>query len=207
MGFLDHTTNNIIVDAVLTDKGREKLASASGLNIRQYAFADTEVDYTLLKKYGEIVGKEKIEKNTPIYEANTAGSRAQTHTLLTDGTGNLVETITIGTGTISTNNQSTFPILFANFDPNVTITYYLIFSHNSWRPEGFTSTQLSGQIHQSSSQQITMDNNGQQEVSVTFDTVNNGTAPQLATFQVVQGNGLTSSVKSATISYQTQVPI
>ena len=58
MGFLDHTTNNIIVDAVLTDEGRKKLASASGLNIRQYAFADTEVDYTLLKKYGEIVGKE-----------------------------------------------------------------------------------------------------------------------------------------------------
>ena len=29
MGFLDHSTNNIIVDAVLTDVGREKLADAS----------------------------------------------------------------------------------------------------------------------------------------------------------------------------------
>lgn len=74
MGFLDHTTNNIIVDAVLTDKGREKLAQSGtggGLNIVKYAFADNEVDYTLLKKYGETVGKEKIEKNTPIFEANT----------------------------------------------------------------------------------------------------------------------------------------
>ena len=26
MGFLDHSTNNIIVDAVLTDKGRASLA-------------------------------------------------------------------------------------------------------------------------------------------------------------------------------------
>ena len=27
MGFLDHSTNNIIVDAVLTDKGRQNLAA------------------------------------------------------------------------------------------------------------------------------------------------------------------------------------
>ena len=84
MGFLDHTTNNIIVDAVLTDKGREKLAQSGaggGLNIVKYAFADNEVDYTLLKKYGETVGKEKIEKNTPIFEANT-DSTASYNTLI-----------------------------------------------------------------------------------------------------------------------------
>ena len=63
MGFLDHTTNNIIVDAVLTDKGREKLAQSGtggGLNIVKYAFADNEVDYTLLKKYGEMTRDFKI---------------------------------------------------------------------------------------------------------------------------------------------------
>jgi len=84
MGFLDHTTNNIIVDAVLTDKGREKLAQSGaggGLNIVKYAFADNEVDYTLLKKYGETVGKEKIEKNTPVFEANT-DSTASYNTLI-----------------------------------------------------------------------------------------------------------------------------
>ena len=89
MGFLDHTTNNIIVDAVLTDKGREKLARAEGLSIIKYAFADTEVDYTILQKYGEIVGKEKIEKNTPIFEANTANHIQTRHSLLTDGSGEL----------------------------------------------------------------------------------------------------------------------
>ena len=30
MGFLDHSTNNIIVDAVLTDIGRQKLAANDG---------------------------------------------------------------------------------------------------------------------------------------------------------------------------------
>jgi hypothetical protein len=73
MGFLDHSTNNIIVDAVLTDVGREKLASATSATnfIAQYAFADDEIDYTMIKKYGTVVGKEKIEKNTPVFEAST----------------------------------------------------------------------------------------------------------------------------------------
>ena len=73
MGFLDHSTNNIIVDAVLTDVGREKLAAATSSEnfVASYAFADDEIDYTMIKKYGTIVGKEKIEKNTPIFEAST----------------------------------------------------------------------------------------------------------------------------------------
>lgn len=73
MGFLDHSTNNIIVDAVLTDVGREKLAAATSAEnfVASYAFADDEIDYTMIKKYGTIVGKEKIEKNTPIFEAST----------------------------------------------------------------------------------------------------------------------------------------
>ena len=60
MGFLDHSTNNIIVDAVLTDVGREKLASATASEnfVAAYAFADDEIDYTMIKKYGTIVGKE-----------------------------------------------------------------------------------------------------------------------------------------------------
>ena len=73
MGFLDHSTNNIIVDAVLTDVGREKLAAATSSEnfVASYAFADDEIDYTMIKKYGTIVGKEKIEKNTPVFEAIT----------------------------------------------------------------------------------------------------------------------------------------
>jgi hypothetical protein len=73
MGFLDHSTNNIIVDAVLTDHGRKKLAAASGTNnfVLTFGFGDDEIDYTMIKKYGIIVGKEKIEKNTPVFEAST----------------------------------------------------------------------------------------------------------------------------------------
>ena len=72
MGFLNHSTNNIIIDAVLTERGRELLSRNDGsFEITQFSFGDDEVDYTNITKYGPIIGKEKIEKNTPIFEAST----------------------------------------------------------------------------------------------------------------------------------------
>jgi len=127
MGFLDHTTNNIIVDAVLTDEGRAKLASANGLKIIQYAFADTEVDYTLLAKYGEIVGKEKIEKNTPIFEANTAQSSDLYHNLLQDSSGNTVETLVAGTPSgPNGSDEYTIQITPTNFTGNQNTLYFTL---------------------------------------------------------------------------------
>ena len=83
MGFLDHSTNNIIVDAVLTDKGREALAKNDGsFNIYQFALGDDEVDYGVIQQFGRTVGKEKVEKNTPIIEALTAGSVSLRNKLL-----------------------------------------------------------------------------------------------------------------------------
>ena len=45
MGILDNDT--VIVDAILTKLGRQKLANGQPLGIAQYAFGDTGVDYTL----------------------------------------------------------------------------------------------------------------------------------------------------------------
>jgi hypothetical protein len=84
MGFLDHSTNNIIVDAVLTDAGRKALARNDGsFQVFQFALGDDEVDYEIIRNFGRIVGKEKIEKNTPILEALTAGSLALKNKLAT----------------------------------------------------------------------------------------------------------------------------
>ena len=75
MGFLDQSTNNIILDAVLTDKGRELLANGAGsFSIAKFAFADDEVNYNIINQFGRTVGKEKIEKNTPVLEASTTGN-------------------------------------------------------------------------------------------------------------------------------------
>ena len=55
MGFLDHSTNNIIVDAVLTDIGRQALARNDGsFSIYQFALGDDEVDYDIIQQYGRI---------------------------------------------------------------------------------------------------------------------------------------------------------
>jgi hypothetical protein len=83
MAYLDNSTNNIIVDAVLTDTGREFLARNDGsFSIFKFAFGDDEVDYALIRKFGRPLGKEKIEKNTPVFEAQTNGAYAQKYRLV-----------------------------------------------------------------------------------------------------------------------------
>ena len=84
MGFLDHSTNNVIIDAVLTDEGRRLLAANDGsFRISMFSLGDDEVDYGLIKKFGRAVGKEKISKNTPVFEAQTRKDLAIKNRLLT----------------------------------------------------------------------------------------------------------------------------
>jgi len=78
MGWLDEQTNNILLDAVLTDTGRAFLAANDGsFAIAKFAFSDDDVDYTIVQKFGRTIGKEKIEKNTPVFEALTNQNQAQ----------------------------------------------------------------------------------------------------------------------------------
>jgi len=90
MGFLDHSTNNIILDAVLTDIGRQFLARNDGsFSIIKFALGDDEIDYSTIKKFGRTVGKEKIEKNTPVMEALTRGNLGQKYRLISISNPNL----------------------------------------------------------------------------------------------------------------------
>lgn len=91
MGFLDHSTNNIILDAVLTDTGRQFLSRNDGsFSLIKFALGDDEINYKIIQKYGRPVGREKIEKNTPIFEALTNQSQAQKHKLVSVSNPNLV---------------------------------------------------------------------------------------------------------------------
>lgn len=86
MGFLNHSTNNIIIDAVLTERGRELLSLNNGsFKVSKFSCSDDEVDYSLITKYGKNIGKEKIEKNTPIFEAITNQSLALKYPLRSFG--------------------------------------------------------------------------------------------------------------------------
>lgn len=91
MGFIQHDTSNIILDAVLTDTGRQFLSRNDGsFSIVKFALGDDEVDYTIIKKFGRTVGKEKIEKNTPVFEAQTNGSLALKNRLVSVSNPNLI---------------------------------------------------------------------------------------------------------------------
>lgn len=91
MGFLNNSTNNILLDAVLTDTGREFLARNDGsFSIVKFACSDDEVNYNIIKKFGRTVGKEKIEKNTPVFEALTNKNFAQKYRLISVSNPNLI---------------------------------------------------------------------------------------------------------------------
>jgi hypothetical protein len=91
MAFLDSSTNNIIVDAVLTDVGRQFLAKNDGsFSVVKFACADDGVDYSIITKYGRTVGKEKIEKNTPVLEALTTQAYEMKYKLISISNPNLL---------------------------------------------------------------------------------------------------------------------
>lgn len=91
MGFLQNDTSNIIVDAALTDAGRQALARNDGsFSIVKFACGDDEVNYKIIKQFGRTIGKEKIEKNTPIFEALTNQSYGQKYRLISISNPNLI---------------------------------------------------------------------------------------------------------------------
>lgn len=86
MGFLDHSTKNVIIDAALTEYGREAIARSDGsFNPVKVCFIDDEIDYGIITKYGRTVGKEKIEATTPIVEASTSGVYGAKYFAITAG--------------------------------------------------------------------------------------------------------------------------
>lgn len=91
MGFLDSSNSSIILDCVLTDRGRQLLARNDGsFSVVKFAVADDEVDYSIIRKYGRTVGIEKIEKNTPVFEAITNQSLAMKYKLVSVSNPNLI---------------------------------------------------------------------------------------------------------------------
>jgi hypothetical protein len=83
MAYLDNTT--ITVDAILTKKGREKLAAGQPLNITQFALGDDEIDYDLYDA-GHPKGSAFYDSAilaTPILEASPDETQALKYKLVT----------------------------------------------------------------------------------------------------------------------------
>ena len=155
MGFLDHSTNNIIVDAVLTDVGREKLAAATTAEnfVAAYAFADDEVDYTMIKKYGTIVGKEKIEKNTPVFEASTNAELGVKYFLATSANPVVAQptiATTLTKNTLNRTNLNTSLTISLTDNENIlpSVEYFITFDSRFIVPVGrFQIRRVKGHPH------------------------------------------------------------
>jgi hypothetical protein len=71
--------------------GRQFLSRNDGsFSIVKFALGDDEVDYGIIQRFGRTVGKEKIEKNTPVFEALTNQNVAQKFRLVSVSNPNLI---------------------------------------------------------------------------------------------------------------------
>jgi len=108
MSFLDNS-GDIILDAVLTDTGRWRLAKGDGgFKIVKYAFADDEIDYSKYDKNhasGSAYYDLDILK-TPVLEAFTNNTSMMKHKLLS----------------ISRTNLLYLPVMLLNVEPNADYT-------------------------------------------------------------------------------------
>jgi hypothetical protein len=104
MAYLDNSS--IIVDAILTKKGREKLAAGQSLNITQFALGDDEIDYQLYDAAhpkGSAYYDAAI-KSIPILEASPDETQVLKYKLVTLPKGTTkIPQVSIGTTSISTN--------------------------------------------------------------------------------------------------------
>ena len=83
MGYLSNT--ELTIDAILTKKGREKIAAGLGLNITQFALADDEIDYNLYEP-AHPLGSAYYDvaiKSLPVLEANPDETQVMKYKLVT----------------------------------------------------------------------------------------------------------------------------
>ena len=117
MGFLQQDTNNIILDAVLTNEGRKRLAANDGsFRVVAFSLGDDEVDYGVIERFGRAVGREKIEKNTPVFEALTNSNLESRSRLVTVSDPNL---IALATYELSSTSLSFSNIISSNLTTEI----------------------------------------------------------------------------------------
>jgi hypothetical protein len=103
MGYLDNS-GDILVDAVLTDVGREFLARNDGsFEIVRFAFGDDEIDYSLFNPNIGSLQQDINIINTPIFEASVNERIALKSRLISISNPTLkyVPTLTVSNSTIS----------------------------------------------------------------------------------------------------------
>jgi len=121
MAYLDN--KSIVVDAVLTKKGRELLAKNGSLTITSFALADDEINYGL---YNENADSDDLKEialiNTPIFEPSVDETQVMKYKLVTLDPGTtFIPTVTIAQSSINITSTYTGRIVIT---PSTTPSNY-----------------------------------------------------------------------------------
>jgi hypothetical protein len=134
MGYLSNS--QLTVDAILTKKGREKLAGGLGLNITQFALADDEIDYGLYEP-AHPLGSAYYDAailNMPVLEASPDETQVMKFKLVTlPKNTTAIPTVEFGVPNISVNQKSGQVSLSPTTSPagNTTMGYTLILANKN----------------------------------------------------------------------------
>ena len=135
MAYINNET--ITVNAVLTKKGRELLASQGGLNISSFALSDDEIDYSLYQP-NHPRGSNFYDiaiRNTPVLEPFTDETQVLKYKLVTLASGvTSIPTISLGQSAITVDKTYKGEIIIipsTNPSFNTTLGYTAILSNKS----------------------------------------------------------------------------
>lgn len=119
MAYLDNST--ITIDAILTKKGRQKLASGQSLNITKFALGDDEIDYSLYEPAHPLGSAfyDSAIRAIPVLEATPNESQALRYKLVTLPRGTTrIPIVSLGITSISATQNSGATALSPSTNPS-----------------------------------------------------------------------------------------
>jgi hypothetical protein len=119
MGFQDNS-GDIILDMVLTDYGRQKLAKGKGLGVEAFGLGDEEINYRLFDKTAASYQQDLSILQTPVLEAFTNNQSSLKSKLITYSNDNLfyLPILKLNTLTSTTKQQSSLNTFLICVDKN-----------------------------------------------------------------------------------------
>jgi hypothetical protein len=202
MAYLDNS--EIIVDAILTKKGREKLAAGQALNITQFALGDDEIDYELYDSAhpkGSAYYDSAI-RAIPILEASPDETQNLRYKLVTLPKGTTkIPQVSIGVTEIRTNQNSGKITVTPTTSPagNTTAGYTAVLADKSAGTLVGVGLAASGQLTVSDSVVATAD----VKRGITFDFIPNPSLTNsIVTTLTIYGNETGGSITiPVTVNY------
>jgi hypothetical protein len=128
MSFLDNS-GDIILDAVLTDEGRRRLAKGQ-FTIDKFALGDDEINYNLYDKTQSTAQKDTNIMKSPVFEALTSSPASMKYHLLSYRRNDILY---LPVARVNTNTQpSGYPYASTNYNGDTANQFVVIVDQNTY---------------------------------------------------------------------------